>query len=260
MTYQYEDSFKLFIYLYFSFKKEFNTFANHNSIGMNKIFLTLISLLFFVNTDAQLLNEIGVSVGGTNYSGDIGQELFILPTKIGASLVYKRNLNSRLVGRLSLSYLPIADDDANSSNTIRNERGYSFTNTLYEAAFGVEFNYFEYDVMSRKKGFTPYIFVEFAGFYYDVATDRIDGATAYGQKVSYSIPFGIGYKSRITDRIGYALELRSHYTFEDDLDYNNQDFSDLRFGNINSTDWYFYSGVTLTYSFGRPPCFYPRPF
>lgn len=227
---------------------------------MNKFFLAFVSLLFFLNTDAQYLNEIGLSVGGTNYSGDIGREFFIFPNRIGGSLVYKRNVNSRIVGRASLSYLPIADDDANSSNIARNERGYSFTNTIYEAAFGIEFNYFEYDVMSRNLGFSPYIFVEIAGFYYDIATSRTDGSTGYGNNVSYSIPFGIGYKARITDRLGYALELRSHYAFADDLDYNNQDFPDLRFGNPNSTDWYFYTGATLTYSFGRPPCFSPRPF
>lgn len=229
---------------------------------MNKIYLALIGLLFFIQTDAQYLNEIGLSVGGTNYSGDIGRELFVYPNRVGGSLVYKRNVSSRLVGRVSLSYIPIADDDANSSNEVRNDRGYSFTNKLYEAAFGIEFNYFDYDVMSRLKGYTPYIFVEFAGIGYKYVTDIAeDGDPTFsnGFKVSYSVPFGIGYKSRITDRLGYALEFRAQYTFEDDLDYNNKDFPDLQFGNPNTTDWYFYTGATLTYSFGRPPCFSPRP-
>lgn len=227
---------------------------------MNKIYLAFISLLFFIQTDAQYLNELGLSIGGTNYSGDIGRELYVYPNRIGGSLVYKRNVNSRLVGRISLSYLPIADDDVNSSNVVRNDRAYSFNNTIYEAAFGIEFNYFEYDVMSRLKGYTPYIFVEFAGFYYDVANETDINSYHYGGKVAYSIPFGIGYKSRITDRLGYAVEFRTQYTFEDDLDYNNQDVIPLRFGNPNTTDWYFYTGATLTYSFGRPPCFSPRRF
>jgi len=128
---------------------------------MIRIYLAFFSLLFFIQTDAQLLNEIGISLGGTNYSGDIGRELYILPNKIGGSLVYKKNVNSRLVGRISLSYLPIADDDANSSNIVRQTRGpqgtgYNFKNTIYEAAFGIEFNYFDYDVMSTYKGYTPY--------------------------------------------------------------------------------------------------------
>ncbi len=237
---------------------------------MNKIFLAFASLLFFLNTDAQLLNEIGISVGGTNYSGDIGREFFILPNRVGGSILYKRNVNSRFVGRISFSYLPIADDDANSSNVIRQTRGpegtgYRFTNNLYEAAFGLEFNYFEYDVMSQYKGYTPYIFVEFAGLAYDYVKSIENGQAnlSDGFKVSYSIPFGIGYKSKITDRLGYSVELRAHYTFEDDLDLTNhsdQNLSEISIGNPDTTDWYFFTGVSLTYSFGRPPCFSPRPF
>jgi len=234
--------------------------------GMNRFFLTFIGLLFFLQTDAQFLNELGISLGGTNYSGDIGNELFIYPNRIGGSLVYKRNVNSRIVGRASLSYFPIADDDANSSNIARQERDYSFSNTLYEAAVGIEFNYFDYDVMSLNKAHTPYIFVEFAGigYKYVTAVDENQVVTlSNGFKVSYSVPFGIGYKSRITDRIGYVVELRAHYTFEDDLDltnHTNEDLAIISIGNPNTTDWYFFTGVSLTYSFGRPPCFSPRPF
>ncbi|MEP2335783.1 MAG: DUF6089 family protein, partial [Nonlabens ulvanivorans] len=33
------------------------------------------------------------------------------------------------------------------------------------------------------------------------------------------------------------------------------DFENVRFGNINNNDWYVFSGVTLTYAFGRKPCY-----
>ncbi len=225
---------------------------------MNKILLSFFGIFLIINTNAQLLNEIGVFVGGTNYSGDIGNEFYIFPNKIGGSFMYKRNINSRFSARASYSYLPIADNDANSFNTVRQNRNYSFTNTIHELAFGIEFNYFDYDIMSVLNGYSPYLFVEFAGFHYKVATSTVDEKVGYGNKIAYAIPFGIGYKSKITDTIGYALELRARYTFEDDLDYNNEDFKDLRFGNPNSDDWYFFTGVSLTYSFGRPPCFSPR--
>ncbi|MEO9560182.1 MAG: DUF6089 family protein, partial [Nonlabens ulvanivorans] len=45
-------------------------------------------------------------------------------------------------------------------------------------------------------------------------------------------------------------------TFTDNLDgSNNEDFENVRFGNINNNDWYVFSGVTLTYAFGRKPCY-----
>ena len=29
----------------------------------------------------------------------------------------------------------------------------------------------------------------------------------------------------------------------------------VRFGNFNNNDWYVFSGFTLTYTFGRKPCY-----
>ena len=35
----------------------------------------------------------------------------------------------------------------------------------------------------------------------------------------------------------------------------NDNFTNWRFGNLNSNDWYVFSGVTITYTFGQNPCF-----
>lgn len=225
---------------------------------MNKIFLSIIGLLFFTQVNAQLLNEIGFSIGGTNYSGDIGKETYIAPNRIGGSLLYKRNVSQRISLRGTLSVLPIADDDLNSSNIVRQQRGYRFSNTLYEVAMGMEFNYFNYDITSEHENKTPYIIVELAGFYYHVVTSQTNGAYNYSNKVAYAIPIGVGYKGKITRSFGYAIELRARYTLEDDLDYNNEELYSLRFGNPKTNDWYFFSGVSIVYSFGRPPCAVPR--
>jgi hypothetical protein len=229
---------------------------------MNRVFIVMLGVLFTTQIQAQLLNEIGVFVGGTNYSGDIGREYYVFPNKLGGSIIYKRNMNSRVSVRGAYSYLPIKADDQNSSNLIRQTRGpdgkgYRFNNTIHELSFGMEINFVDYDVLSRYEAATPYIFIEISGFKYNVAQDYL--TTKY--KISYAIPFGVGYKSKITDYLGYAVEIRGHYTFVDDLDYNdfnNSDLIKLRFGNPNTNDWYFFTGVSLTYSFGRPNCFVPR--
>jgi hypothetical protein len=54
------------------------------------------------------------------------------------------------------------------------------------------------------------------------------------------------------------MEVAARYTFSDELDGSVPDTKELkklRFGNINNTDWYVFSGITLTYTFGRNPCF-----
>ena len=228
---------------------------------MNRFHFAVISLLLFTQVNAQYLNEIGFIVGGTNYSGDIGNEFYIAPNKIGASLLYKRNVNSRISLRSTLSYIPISDSDAKSSNSVRQERGYSFSNTLYEVAVGLEFNYFDYDITTSHLIATPYLLFEFAGFYYNIANSQTDSNTYnYSSKVAYAIPFGIGFKSKIARNYAFALELRARYTFEDDLDYNNERVSNLRFGNPKTNDWYFFSGISFVYSFGRPPCAVPPQY
>lgn len=229
---------------------------------MKRIVIVFIGLLTFTQLHAQLLNEVGVFVGGTNYSGDIGNELFIFPNKVGWGFKYKRNANSRLSYRASYSYIPIYDHDERAFNKERNKRDYGFSNEINELALGLEFSYFDYDVMSREHGHTPYIFVELSGFYYKQpeAYNEATNTVSLKKKFSYSLPFGVGYKSRITDHLGFALEVRASYTFEDDLDYTTEKIKILDVGNPNTNDWFFVTSFSLTYSFGRPPCFFPRPF
>lgn len=225
---------------------------------MNKIVLVFIGIFTFTQMQAQLLNEIGVSVGGTNYTGDVGNELFINPNAVGWGLKYKRNINSRLSYRAAYSYVPITDHNKRSFNKAKQKIDYGFVNVINELSFGIEFNYFAYDVLSYDKGHTPYLFIELAGFSFDDARsfDSATNKATFTKKFSYSIPFGIGYKSKITDHLGYALELKVTPTFEDNLDYSVI----RKEGNFDTNDWYYFTGFTLTYSFGRLPCYYSRPF
>ena len=73
-----------------------------------------------------------------------------------------------------------------------------------------------------------------------------------------AIPITVGVKGRIFDHLILGFEVGARYTFKDDLDGSkptNKDLDDLKFGNINSTDWYVFSGFTLTYTFGNKPCY-----
>jgi hypothetical protein len=227
---------------------------------MKYIKVVILGLLFSTTLQAQLLNEIGFFVGGSNYSGDIGKETYIAPNRLAGSLVYKRNLNNRISLRSTFSYYDIAAADKNSNNEGRRLRNYNFSNPITELALGLEINYWDYDITSHHNTYTPYIVVEFAGMYYDTVSSEVNHELNYTNKISYAIPFGVGFKSKIANRISYAVEVRAQYTFEDDLDYNHPDISSLQFGNPTTNDWYFFSGVSLAYSFGRPPCAVPRKY
>ncbi len=221
----------------------------------------LLILIFLFNaytTKAQYLNEIGFFVGGSNYSGDIGKETYIYPNGLAGSFIYRRNLNERIILRATFSIYTIYDDDKFSSNPVRRARAFTVTNRLNEVAMGIEFNYLSYDITSQNNAYTPYLFFEVAGFRSKVAGSVVNGKTDFSTKTAFAIPLGIGFKSRIDRRISYSAELRTRYALSDKIDYTDENIPELNMGNPNTNDWYFFTGIGLTYSFGRPPCAVPR--
>ncbi len=217
-------------------------------------------ILFFCIPTISLaqIHEIGLFIGGTNYVGDIGSTNYIYPNNIGGGVIYKWNWNHRIALRGTVSYLKISGDDLKSSNIVRQNRGYKFNNTIKELAIGLEYNFFEYDLSTNDKYATPYILLELSAFNYNsVSAQTITGQFLYTDKTSYSIPFGIGYKTKLADAFAFAIEAKARYTFEDDLDYTTNTFTALRFGE-HGNDWYFFTGFSIIYTFGRPACYVNR--
>ncbi|MDG1528948.1 MAG: DUF6089 family protein [Polaribacter sp.] len=201
------------------------------------------------------INEIGVFIGGSNYIGDVGKSNYINPNNIAGGLIYKYNVNPRIALRGTLSFLSISGDDAKSSNLVRVNRSFNFTNSIKEVAVGIEYNFFEYDMTSEDKIYTPYILLEVAAFGYDsVESEITPGQYNLNTKISYGIPFGLGFKGRLAEKIGFSLETRVRYTFTDDLDYTTNKIPSLNFGG-NSNDWYMFTGISIVYAFGRPACY-----
>ena len=221
---------------------------------MRKDFLAIVFICVTSISWSQI-HEIGVIVGGTNYIGDVGSTSYISPNRIGGSLMYKFNLNPRIALRGTLSLLPIHGNDAVASNEIRQNRNFNFNNSIEEVALGIEYNFYEYDMTSATKAYTPYILLEIAGFNYDSVSSEITaGSYNVKTKTAYSIPVGVGFKGRLAEHIGFAIETRINYTFRDDLDYTTKDISSLNFGG-NSNDWYVFTGVSIVYAFGRAACY-----
>ena len=201
------------------------------------------------------INEIGFFAGGSNYVGDIGRTHYLYPNQLAGGLIYKWNWNPRMALRGTLSILPIAGDDKDASTDFQQERGYQFNNTINEFAVGLEYNFYEYEISSPGKSATPYILVELASFQYkSVAAIAANGKISYTNKTSYAIPFGVGYKSKLSGAFAFAIEAKVRYTFEDDLDYTTGRFPALDFGS-NGNDWYAFTGISLVYTFGRPACY-----
>lgn len=201
------------------------------------------------------IHEVGVFAGSSNYIGDIGRTNYLYPSKLAGGIIYKWNWNPRIALRGTFSHLPITGDDKNADTDFRVNRNFKFNNVINELALGLEYNFYEYDISSPGKSSTPYILFELAAFKYkSVKTIATNGDILYTDKTSYAVPFGVGYKSILSGGLTFALETKFRYTFEDDLDFSTGRFPALDYGRKGSY-WYAFMGITLTYTFGRPPCF-----
>lgn len=218
------------------------------------------SILFivFVSFSSILLGQVyeaGISLGGTNYVGDIGRTNYIYPNKPAGAVFFKYNWNPRIALRATYSFLPIEGNDKNADTDFRQNRGLTFNNTIHEFALGMEFNFYEYDLSSADKTWTPYILLELVGFNYStISAETSPGVYEYTNKTSAALPFGIGYKSKLFGDLAFAIEAKFRYTFEYDLDYTTTRIPSLNFG-TDSKDWYMFTGVSLIYTFGRPACY-----
>lgn len=211
-------------------------------------------MYFSANSFAQLY-EAGIFVGGSNYVGDIGRTNYIYPNKLSGAVFFKYNWNPRIALRATYSYLPIEGNDIEADTDFRTTRGLSFTNTIHELAVGLEYNFYEYNLSEPGKTWTPYILIELAAFSSKyVVSETAPNQYIFDNKTSFAVPFGLGFKSKLAGQLAFAVETKFRYTFDDDLDYTTETIANLNFGGNNS-DWYMFTGVSLIYTFGRPPCY-----
>lgn len=224
---------------------------------MNRLIVSFF-LLFAFSVNAQI-HEIGLFAGGSNFVGDVGETTYIKPNEFAFGLLYKWNRSPRHSWRASISRAKVTADDDLSTDPSRKIRDYDFQNTITEVALGLEFDFFEFDLHQLEQQFTPYVHLGLAYTHYEGLFYRMPNETdSDANHGTLSIPFGIGVKTNLTPHLILGFEVSPRYSFADNIDGSfprNEALQQLRFGNINSNDWYVFSGFTLTYTFGRKPCF-----
>jgi hypothetical protein len=223
---------------------------------MKKLFI-IILLIVFTKSNAQI-HEIGVFLGGSNYIGDIGKTNYINPNELAYGVLYKWNKSPRHSYRFSYTQSKITANDIESDVSGRKERGYNFENDIKEFSLGLEFNFFNFNLHEMDKKITPYVYTGISAFIYNQLF-IVNGETKIDYRdSSFAIPMTVGIKSNIYPNLILGAEIGARYTLTDNLDGNNPDnpnFTTLKFGNLNSNDWYVFTGFTLTYTFGEKPCY-----
>jgi hypothetical protein len=225
---------------------------------MNKI-LVLFICLFFQSLLTAQIHEIGVFLGGSNFIGDVGKTNFVSPNEPAIGILYKWNKSPRHSYRFSYMQSTISGNDLDSEVPGRVQRGYNFKNDIKEFSAGLEFNFFDFNLHELlKRKITPYVFSGVSFFAYDELY-VLNGETKFDYQASeFAIPMIVGVKGNILENFILGIEVGARYTFTDNLDGSlpkNENLESLKFGNINSKDWYVFTGFTLTYTFGEKPCY-----
>ncbi len=222
-----------------------------------------ILFLFFTSVSFAQINELGGFLGGSNYMGDIGRENYIYPNSPAFGVVYKWNMHPQFSLRANYTYSKIKGDDKDSDNSLRQFRGLNFTNSVHELVAGIEYHFFKYNL--SKTGFTqtPYIFVQAGVVNYDTRKyeTTVNNLVSINKRTfNFAMPFGVGYKFKLAQNIGMAIETGFRYTFKDDIDGYPRTLDGVEIDYSNHNDWYVFTGITVVYAFGREGCYTGRFF
>jgi len=266
-----------------------------------KRFGAILALMCMFSAAQAQYAELGFTLGGNYYIGDLNPyKHYPENTSIAGGVIFRYNFDKRYTMKMNLLFGSLKASDANSNSEVQLQRNLQFRSSLMEFGVGIEVNFFEYEIGDKKHWITPYMFLGLAYYKFNPEAKIDDtwfelqplgtegqGTTARPNSETYSlnqinIPFGLGLKVSVSDRIGIGFEWGYRLTFTDFLDdvsgtYVDNDLlafengplaaeladrsispndvllenADSQRGNPESNDWYVYSGVMLTFKLGN---------
>ncbi len=221
--------------------------------------LSLLGVICLLSTSsiAQLAqkSEIGFGLGVFNYTGDLVRTYDLTTSKPAATVFYRTNISRVISFRIALTGGQLAASDRHHPiDSFAFKRNASFNIFLLEAAGTFEYHFLDWRDDRRRLRFTPYLFAGAALFGISGNAKK----TAQYSNVQVAIPFGVGMKYVLTPKYYIGFEIGIRKTFFDYLDNisqgNTSNKNNLHFGNPNDYDNYFFTGITLTYTFYDIPC------
>jgi len=224
------------------------------------------SVFFAHSAVAQYTSEIGVGLGGLVYKGELSPKYQFKNNRPAITAFYRRDISAPVTLRGAFMAGLLRADDGNVqgvNNAVAPLPAYRQANmkgSLYEVSAVMEYNFFDYHYRKDKVHFTPYVFVGVAGFLANTTTATNNGALPSlnrgGSMLGVAVPVGFGFKYALSNRWNLGLEAGARKVFSDQLDHidgksNGQ--TDL-VGNRHDKDWYFFNGVSISYTFYKISC------
>jgi hypothetical protein len=181
--------------------------------------------------------EIGFSAGASHYFGDLNTRSRLNRAKPAIGLFFRKQFNNYVALRLSGHYTQVGYSDIyNTQNEYQRRRNLSFNSNIFEIALHGDFNFFKFTPGDPYHRFTPYVTLGIGVFSYDpyafyrgqkvslreLGTEG-QGNPAYPDRKPYSsmgicLPFGVGMKYALNDRMNLGFEIAHRFTNTDYLD------------------------------------------
>lgn len=213
-------------------------------------------------------SEIGFGIGGANYKGELSPNYRFLNNQPAITAFYRKDISSpiTLKGGIMLSHR-IIDDNTFSDEAydlpLHNWRQAEARMSFAELSLVGEYNFLDFYDLSQKPRVSPYFFAGVAGLVYNikVTTENPDLQTTlhkpFETNVAVSIPFGVGVKYALNKHWNLGLEFGARKLIMDRLD-NVFEIDGKRVANPFDNDWYYYNGISLSYTIYRINC--PPPY
>lgn len=200
-------------------------------------------------------NEIGFGIGAFNYTGELARNIQAKNFRPGLSLHYRRNITEAVSVRGGFTGGWLYGDDNRPFDALAQARDTSFSKGVVEFSSVMEYHFLDFRKNPKILPWTPYFFLGAGLAFFGQPEEKTEDYS----NIQMVIPFGVGFKYILNPRWQLGLEGGVRKTFFDHID--NISGGDLNvknhaYGNQYDKDWYYFLGLSLSYTFYTIPCPY----
>ncbi|MCB9360042.1 MAG: outer membrane beta-barrel protein [Flavobacteriales bacterium] len=206
-----------------------------------QVYILVISLITSFTAYSQYRIDYGLSVGASNYLGEIGggdgsrrggfADMKLDYTRWNLGGFYRYRISPKFGIKGALNYIRLSADDAKTTNPGRKGRNLNFKNDMLELAAQLELYIYKVNDVGRtgrySTDFNLYVFGG-VGAFYSNPKGELDGkwyalqplqteGVSYN-KINFSIPVGLGFYYTIQRKYRLGLEFGWRTTFTDYID------------------------------------------
>ena len=201
------------------------------------VLVFIIITLTLITVKAQQI-ELGMLFGTSHYLGDLSDEKINFKNTYFASSFFGRyNISDNIAVKGMISYGHVSGDDKQSKREDSKIRNLNFQTDIYEFSAHFEYNFLKNDLKNiSNRPFIPYVFAGIGVFNFNPKSDSLgkvyelqplategQGSTTYNDRIKYNlteimVPFGIGFRTRISDSFLLGFETGVRFTTTNYLD------------------------------------------